>query len=97
MDKEDEEYIFYMYKIYIMEYYSATKKTERFCDNMHKSRGYCAKWIKSDRERQIPYNLTYMWILKYKTNKWKEIKSFIDTENKQEVASGKGCEIWEGD
>ena len=23
--------------------------------------GYYAKWSKSDRERQIPYDLTYMW------------------------------------
>ena len=23
------------------------------------------KWSKSDRERQIPYDITYMWNLKY--------------------------------
>ena len=28
--------------------------------------GYYAKWNKSDRERQIPYDFTYMWNLKNK-------------------------------
>ena len=36
------------------------------CDNVDGSRGYHAKWNKSDRERQILY-LTYMWNLKNKT------------------------------
>ena len=27
-----------------------------------------AKWNKSDRDRQIPYDITYMWNLKYDTN-----------------------------
>ena len=31
------------------------------CDNMD---GHCAKWNKSDRERQIPNYPTYMWDLK---------------------------------
>ena len=26
------------------------------------------KWSKSERERQIPYDITYMWNLKYDTN-----------------------------
>ena len=26
------------------------------------------KWIKSERERQILYDITYMWNLKYDTN-----------------------------
>ena len=26
------------------------------------------KWSKPDRERQIPYAITYMWNLKYDTN-----------------------------
>ena len=30
--------------------------------------GYYAKWNKSDRERQILYNITYMWTLKDTTN-----------------------------
>ncbi len=30
--------------------------------------GHYAKWNKSDRERQILYDFTYMWNLKTKTN-----------------------------
>ena len=37
------------------------------CD-MGGTRGYYAKWNKSDRERQIPYDFTYMWNLKEKVN-----------------------------
>ena len=30
--------------------------------------GHCAKWNKSGRERQILYDITYMWNLRKKTN-----------------------------
>ena len=32
--------------------------------NMDGTRGYYAKWNKSDRERQVLYDFTYMWKLK---------------------------------
>ena len=32
-------------------------------------RDYHTKWSKSERERQIQYDITYMWNLKYDTNK----------------------------
>ena len=32
------------------------------------TRGYYAKWNKSERERQVPYDIIYMWNLKYDTN-----------------------------
>ena len=35
---------------------------------MDAARDYHTKWSKSERERQIPYNIIYMWILKYDTN-----------------------------
>ena len=40
------------------------------CSNMDGPRDYHTKWSKSDRERQIPYDITYMWNLsiKYDTN-----------------------------
>ena len=38
------------------------------CSNMDAPRDYHTKWSKSDRERQIPYDITYMWNLKYDTN-----------------------------
>ena len=59
-----------MMEIYTMEYYSAIKKNEIMpC---------AATWmgleiiilseVKSDRGRQIPYDITYMWNLKCDTN-----------------------------
>ena len=44
-----------MWYMYMSEYYSAMKKNE--------IRGYHTKWSKSKRERQIPYDITYMWNL----------------------------------
>ena len=38
------------------------------CSNMDGLRGYHTKWSKSDRERQISYDIAYMWNLKYDTN-----------------------------
>ena len=36
--------------------------------NMHGPTDYLTKWNKSERERQITYDITYMWNLKYDTN-----------------------------
>ena len=38
------------------------------CSNMSGPKDYHTKWSKSERERQIPYYITYMWNLKYDTN-----------------------------
>ena len=35
---------------------------------MHAPRDYYTKWSNSERERQILYNITYMWNLKNSTN-----------------------------
>ena len=52
----------------IMEYYSAIKRM-KFCHlQKHGSREYNAKQNKPVRERQIPYDFTYMWNLRNKTN-----------------------------
>ena len=55
---------------------------------MDGARGYYATCNKSDRERQIPYDLICMWNLKNKTNELTSLKRnrLIDTENKQVVA-----------
>ena len=46
-----------------MEYYSATKKwNNAICSNMDGPGGYHNKWSKSEKE--IPYEVTYMWYLK---------------------------------
>ena len=56
--------------MYTMEYYSAIKKewNGAICSNMDGPRDYHTKWSKSDRERQILYDVTYMWNLKNTTN-----------------------------
>ena len=36
-------------------------------NNMNRPWGHYAKWNKSDRERQIVCDLTYIWIIKQKT------------------------------
>ena len=63
------------------------------CDHMDGSRGYYAKWNKSGRERQIPYDFTYMWNLKNKINEQTKQKQ-THTSREQTV----GCQIvggWE--
>ena len=57
-----------MWYIYTMEYYSAVKKNEIM--------PFPATWMdleiiilnQSERERQIPYDITYIWNLKWGTN-----------------------------
>ena len=38
------------------------------CSNMDTTRDYHTKWSKSERERQMPCDITDMWNLKYRTN-----------------------------
>ena len=42
------------------------------CNNMNTTRDYHTKWSMSEREREreIPYDITYMWNLKYDTNEF---------------------------
>ena len=39
------------------------------CSNTDTTRDYHTKWSKLEKETQIPYDVTYMWNLKYGTNK----------------------------
>ena len=54
-----------------MEYYSAIEKEWNWviCRDMDGPRDCHTEWSKSERERQIPYDVTYMWNLKYGTSK----------------------------
>ena len=57
-----------------IEYYSVIKKELNLAmwNNMDEPRGYYTKWNKSERERQILDDLTYMWNQENK-NKWTSI------------------------
>ena len=58
------------------------------CDNVDGTWGHYVKWNKSDRERQIPYNLIYIRNLKPKP-KPKKSTELTDKENRLVVARGK--------
>ena len=66
MDKMGKEDMIYIYVIYIhtnKQYYSAKKKWNIAICDMDEPWGPYTKWNKLDRERQMPYDLTYMWNL----------------------------------
>ena len=63
-----DEWIKKMWYRYTMEYSHKKEWNNAICNNMDGLRGYSVKWNKSGRERQIPYDITYMWNLKYDTN-----------------------------
>ena len=65
-----------------MEYYSAIKKNEIMpfaAACMDGPRDCHTEWSRSDRERQILYDITYMWILK----KQRMIQVNLFTKQKQ--------------
>ena len=52
-----------------MKYFSAIKKWSNvICSNMDGPRDYHTKWRKSDREKQISYDIIYMHNLKNDIN-----------------------------
>ena len=59
------------------------------CSNMDGFRDYHTKWSKSEKERQIPYDITYMWNLKYNTN---EGIYKTDIDNRLWLPRGSGVE-----
>ena len=63
MDKKDVVYIFNG----ILESHKH-EWNNAICSNMDRTRDYHAKWNKSETERQISYDMTYMWNLIHDTN-----------------------------
>ena len=54
-------------------------------------RDYRTKQHKSESERQIPYDITYMWNLKFDTNQHiYETKTDSHTQRAQRLESGRG-------
>ena len=44
------------------------KRANAICSNVDGPRDYHTQWIKSERERQILYHITYMWNVNYGTS-----------------------------
>ena len=59
-----------MWYIYTMEYYPAIKKEKNnaIFSNMDGTRDFHTKWSKSERRRQISYDIIYVWNLIYGIN-----------------------------
>ena len=70
------------------------KKEQNFaiCSDMDGLGGHYVKWNKSDRERQMLYDITYTWNLRIQqiSEFNKERSTFTDIENKLAVTSGEG-------
>ena len=81
----DKEHMVYIYNGILLSH----KKKLNFtiCNNMDGLGGYYANWNKSDRERQILYDITYMWNLK-KYNKLVNITKKKQTHSYGEQTSG---------
>ena len=61
------------------------------CSNMEGPRDCHTEWSKSDTERQISYDITYMWNLKKKGYKWTYLQNrsrVTDVGNKLMVPRG---------
>ena len=59
-------YLGYSYTVQYVHIYNGYKKERdpAFCYNMDAPRGYYAQWNKPGRERQMPYDFTYLWNMK---------------------------------
>ena len=66
MDKEDVIYIHNEILLNLKK----ERNNEWICSTMGETRDYHTKWIKSDKERQISYDIAYMWNLKKKKKQW---------------------------
>ena len=44
------------------------EQNNAICSNMDGPRDYHTEWSKSDKERQISYDITHMWNLIFKNN-----------------------------
>ena len=65
-----DEWIEKLWYMYMVEYYSAVKKNNLpIVHNKDESRGHYTKWNKSDKEKQLPCDINYMWNVKKKMDK----------------------------
>ena len=73
------------------------EQNNAICSNMDGSRDFHIKWSKSERERGIPYYITYMWNLIYGTNEliYRKEKNSWTWRTDLWLPRGKGRD-WEG-
>ena len=65
MDKED---VVHIYNGILLNH--KKEWNSAICSNMDGPRDYHTKWSKPGRERQISYDITYLWSLKNDTNEF---------------------------
>ena len=66
-DREtDKEDVVHIYNGILLSH--KKEQNNAICSNMDGPRDYHTMWSKSDRERQISYDITYMWNLIKNTN-----------------------------
>ena len=58
----DKEYVVHIYNGTLFKH--KKEKNNAICSNMDGSRNCLSEWSKSDRKRQISYNISDMWNLK---------------------------------
>ena len=96
MDKEDVKYTHTHTHTHTGILLSHKKEwSNAICSNMDGPRDYHTKWSKPERERQISYDITYMWNLKKKWYKWTYTQNrnrTTDIENKLMVTKGERSE-----
>ena len=81
----DKEYVVYIYNGILL---SHKNEWNAICSNMDRTTDYI-KGSKSDRERQITCDITYLWNPKYDSNEpIYETGELTDVENKRVVAKG---------
>ena len=70
-----------------MEYYLAIKKSQNnaIFSHMDGPRDYHSEWSKSETEGQLPYDIIYVWNLKY------DAKSIDKTETDSQREQTCGC------
>ena len=81
MDKEDVVHVHILLR-------HKKEWNDAIWSNMDGPGDYHTKWSKSDRERQIPYDIAYMWNLEQDTSELTyETETDSDTENRLVVST----------
>ena len=92
-----DEWIKNMWYIYTMEYYSAIKKNQimAIAATWMELKTH-TKWNKSERQRQIPCDITFIWNLIYSTHKPFHRKENHGLGEQMVMAKGERGREWDG-